>query len=972
MSASRNKGYYLELNESVLLAARTGSLDHPPVVEDFWEVTLNNKATIAQALNAIFPEAGNETARIICALRPRQRFSHLAGDEESRQVFTAAALQTFGESLPYASSSPSEIIGLQAGNGLPLDGKPGSRWFLAGAPKASLQAMQSTLRDWKLAPSKIEAADLALLGAVLSEQRRTGAAPVLIWDIGETASELFLVGSQALQAVNRLAFGFDKVAASVQAELNLKFKGAAAKLFFNEFYDFSEVGPKIADRVADSLRSALAEISAKAGAPASLLCTGLTSKQSWFTEHLAKSVELVPWQPDMIAWCNHAGLTFVGDTLQAKLSPGWLGLLSVVSASQVGETTADSAWHPAWSRDAAATEDKPSAVEAVSAAPKSTPPPAVVRPAAIPLAARTIPAAAAVVPVTGTVPPPPPTPAPSKTIPPTAPVRRPVPSAPATPSAPRTIPPTAPAIAATARVQAPAAVAPKTIPPNPPAKAPVAPVPVVKTITPTAPSVQLPVTAPKPFAATAAKAPVTSPAAKPAPGPTLAQFKPAPAAHAGLPRPSLAAKPSTDNDRPVRSRSFLKTPAGMAVIGTAVIVLAAIVFFYRQFAEDKAAALRAQAQAEQHAAAESEALSKAQQQVKVEAEARRHAEEEVARNIATAEAARQQAAEETHRHEVETNRLLNGRGSLAIVTEPAGATIAISNLAPRVSPATINDLRLGHYTVSITLAAYEPVKIEVEVKENEATDPGPIRLVRQTGSLDLATDPAGVSFEVRPAAARFFAAGADVKQGKTPAMLTGLPTGEYAVIFSREGWPNHTENVVVEPNGTAHATRKFVGGSIEITTVPAGAQVMHNGAAIGTTPLTLEDQQPGDAEYVIELSGFIATTVNGRIEPEKLLRFSATLNVEDRIAHLTDLDERPSPTKTVDPSVSYQLEKSGGTATISLTIDRDGMPKDLKIDAASDPDFGRRCLASAAQWRFKPGKIKGVPVKTRVSLPFNL
>ena len=57
---------------------------------------------------------------------------------------------------------------------------------------------------------------------------------------------------------------------------------------------------------------------------------------------------------------------------------------------------------------------------------------------------------------------------------------------------------------------------------------------------------------------------------------------------------------------------------------------------------------------------------------------------------------------------------------------------------------------------------------------------------------------------------------------------------------------------------------------------------------------------------------------------------------------------------------------------ISLTIDRDGTPKDLKVDSASDPEFGRRCLAAAAQWRFKPATIKGIPVKTRVALPFKL
>lgn len=994
MPALQDKGYYLELNESVLLAVRTASLGHPPVIEDLREVALDNKATTAQALTAVFPEAGSGTARVISTLRPRQRFSHLATEEESAQFFTPAALRTFVGSLSGAGSDPSAIVGLQAANGRPLDGRPGSRWFLTGAPEASLTAMQSTLREWKLPPDRVEAASVALLGAVLAEQKRTSAAPVLIWDIGDTTSELFLVGSQALQAVNRLAFGFDKVAESVQTELKLKFKGAAAKLFFNEFYDFSEIGSKIADQVAGSLRSAVAEISAKSGAPATFLCTGLTSKQSWFTEHLAKSVGLAPWQPDLIAWCDRTGLTFVGNTLQAKLGPGWLGLLSVVSASQAGEAAADSAWHPVWIGEAPAVEARAAAVEAAPT-PKAAPPPAATRPAAVPPAAKTIPPAPA---APAAAPVPPPAPAARATIPPTPPAKAPAPPTPAAPAvartipptppaktpaqpvpAVRTIPPTAPAIAATVRVQPPAAAAPKTIPPTPPAKTPATPAPVVRTIPPTAASAVTPAATPRPVAVTPARTPV-APVAKPAAAPAPVQPKPvpakpapvAPAAPAISPKPSLAAKPPTSTDLPAGPRPFLKTPAGLAVIGALVIALVGGFFFYRQFSEAKAEALRRQAQAEQQTLAEKAARQQAEQHAAAETEAVRKAQEELARKTAAAEAARQQAAEETRRHEVETNRLLNGRGSLAIATEPAGATIAISNFAPRVSPATITDLRLGHYAVNVTLAGYEPVNLEVEIKENETTDPGPIHLVRQTGSLEVTSNPAGLSFEVRPAAARFFAAGANVKQGKTPATLTDLPTGEYAVVFSRDGWPNHTESAVVESKGTAHVTSKYVGGSLEISTEPAGASVTRNGAVIGTTPLTLQDQQPGDVEFALELPGFIPTSVSGKIEAEKSLRLSATFNPADRIAGLNELDDRPVPTKTVDPAVTYQLRQSGASAVISLTIDRDGTPKDLKVDSASDPDFGRRCLAAAAQWRFKPATIRGVPVKTRVALPFKL
>ena len=95
MPAPQNKGYYLELNESVLLAARTASLGHPPVIEDFREVTLDNKAAVTQALAAVFPEAGAGTARVIGALRRKvksQKWFELdlaalaKGREEVRKV----------------------------------------------------------------------------------------------------------------------------------------------------------------------------------------------------------------------------------------------------------------------------------------------------------------------------------------------------------------------------------------------------------------------------------------------------------------------------------------------------------------------------------------------------------------------------------------------------------------------------------------------------------------------------------------------------------------------------------------------------------------------------------------------------------------------------------------------------------------------------------------------------------------------
>ncbi len=1126
----QEKGYFLELNEYFLLAARTSSLGGPPVIEDLQEAPLDSKTAVSQLLNTVFPDTKKGTARAICALRPRLRFFHLAGDSETRQYYTPTALRAFVSHSPQAGTGASEIIALETSSGMPLNGsgKVEGRWIFEGSPRDSLAAMQATVHGWKLAPFRVEAATLAMLGAIHAEQQANKASsPLLVWEIGETTSDLFLISSKGLMAAKRLAFGFDKVADSVQTEMGLKSKEIAAKVFFNEFFDFSESGSKITARISPFLLPEIVDlVPAEARASAMLLCTGLPSKQAWFNKHMARSLSLASWQPDVVGWCGRAGMSFLGNTLQATLSPVWLGLLGVMSAFQVDKPDADIAWHPVWNcnRTIPAANDKPTAAAAPPPKPEPAPIPAALETVKPPAAPTVLPAEKVVIvavsppPPTAAAPAPPPpaaiTAAPDKPgtedkpAPPSAasatPVPPPAPAATVTPPAPPAAVPTAKTVAAAASAPPPAVAAPvnslstatTTAPYKPaagdksttPSVTSVTPIPVparpataappAPTITPTkvetvasaptttptptkarapeatttvdkpaqagnstvaptpsatdkpapvpAPPVapQFPKTAattaetakpiatpPSPPAAAPAEIPAavvtaaaelpaaaapklvtvpgkrdlppeSSPAPEPAPVPSPAPRRQPRAADPSTPAADLAspipvsprpARAATVDESPARRRRFLKTPAGIAVIGSAVMVLGATIFFYRQFAEEKTAALHAQAVAEQHAAAEAAARRQAEQHLaKVEAEARRRAEEEVTQKNAAVEAARQQAAEEARRREIETNRLLNGRGSLVIATEPAGATIDIGNLAPRVSPATVSDLRLGHYTVKISLTGYDPANLDVEIKDNEATAPGPIRLVRQTGSLTLATEPAGENYEVRPAASRFFAAASDLRQGKTPATLADLPTGEYTVIFSREGWPNHTENVVIEHNRAAQISSKFSGGSVTITSTPAGASVTRHGLALGVAPLTLEDVQPGEASYTLEVQGYIPVDVTGRVEPEKTLRLDATLISVDRIARNSDLDERPVPIKTVEPIVNHYQERTEGTAIISLMIDRDGTPKDLKVEQASSLQFGRRCLEAAARWRFSPGKIKGIPVKTRVSLPFNI
>ena len=133
-------------------------------------------------------------------------------------------------------------------------------------------------------------------------------------------------------------------------------------------------------------------------------------------------------------------------------------------------------------------------------------------------------------------------------------------------------------------------------------------------------------------------------------------------------------------------------------------------------------------------------------------------------------------------------------------------------------------------------------------------------------------------------------------------------------------------------------------------------------------PSTLTDQQPGDVSYALDLQGFISTTVDGKIEAEKTLTLNANLGAEDRIVPLRELDEKPVQIKTVQPELGYEAKRNPGSATISFIVDRDGTPKEIKVVASTGADFAQACVAAVAQWRFKPGSIKGVPVRTRVEV----
>lgn len=542
---------------------------------------------------------------------------------------------------------------------------------------------------------------------------------------------------------------------------------------------------------------------------------------------------------------------------------------------------------------------------------------------------------------------------------PPAPAPAPVVIAPA-PAAPKPVTPAAPIpVAAVAAAATPVAgksvTGEKTVAPAPvkaatPAPAPAKTTTVVPTLAAKAAAAATPVPA-KPVTAekslaTAPKKTTPPPRVPPATSETL---------HMGSPRP----------------RPFFKSSAAL-IVGILILLLAVGGYFFVQSQTQEAARLKEEkARTEERLQAEIAKARLIEQKALAEAQARKKIELEAAQKLADAEAGRQRAESEARQQTAA--RLANARGTLVVASDPAGATVTVGNLPPRQTPATFTDLKIGKYPVTIALNLYDTAQLDVEVKEDATTDAGTVKLVKILGSLELVTEPASVAYEVRPANAMIVLPDAR-RTGRTPETLTDLIPGDYTVTFVRDGWMPQVETVTILRDATAHVKGMFPNGRVKITSKPAGAIVTRDGVRVGVTPLTLNDQLPGDVAFNVGLAGYAPDQLSGRVVGGQVLEFNSQLELYEQLSKLSDLDQQPKVISTVQPKIPYEfrLARKSAQVNIELTVTRDGSTKDLVVLSGSERTLAPACLAAAAQWKFKPGSKRGRPANVRVIVPFSI
>lgn len=460
----------------------------------------------------------------------------------------------------------------------------------------------------------------------------------------------------------------------------------------------------------------------------------------------------------------------------------------------------------------------------------------------------------------------------------------------------------------------------------------------------------------------AAKAPVATKAAQPS-DEAKPKPKPKPQPAAGKPQPAKKAG-ATEADKPAKKRRG--AIIGAISMAACIALLAGFGYVYFQKVEEQ------KVEAELRAVAEAAARKQAEEDARLAAEAKRRAEEQAAREAAEAEEARRLAEAARLEKEAERERLLNARGTVVIMTKPEGATVRLGNLAPLTTPARFPKVHLGGYKARIDMVGYDSVELDVEVTENGIFDPGVIELRKQVGSIEIVSHPADATFDIRPANSGLFVPSDQTLMGQTPGRVDDLTPGDYVVTILRQGWPSHTETVTVKKFESEKVDHRFVGGTVEIVSQPMGALVTVNGNPAGRTPLTLSDLAPGEVICSFALENHISATVAGTVIPGQTVPLSAELESEDRIVNPDDLDNLPEPIELIEPLLPDAGINIGNRVVISITVDEEGYPSDPHVAESYSADASKACMDTVLQWRFKPGLVKGRPVKTRVAIPFQV
>jgi|GEM_PF-5165122 len=173
-------------------------------------------------------------------------------------------------------------------------GQSRNNCIAAGFSKMLLAKRKADLAALGVPNAKLSSRLLNAIGALRRRMKKGEIkGTVLCASMLAAATQLFIVSKDDVVDVGPIEYGYAGVLMQIMSELNLKFEGSAARLFFGNIFDFADHGDSLASPVAPGIRNRLA--TRECPSPAHFLISGLPpARTKMFTRHIATALGINP------------------------------------------------------------------------------------------------------------------------------------------------------------------------------------------------------------------------------------------------------------------------------------------------------------------------------------------------------------------------------------------------------------------------------------------------------------------------------------------------------------------------------------------------------------------------------------------------------------------------------------------------------------------------------------------------------
>jgi len=198
-----------------------------------------------------------------------------------------------------------------------------------------------------------------------------------------------------------------------------------------------------------------------------------------------------------------------------------------------------------------------------------------------------------------------------------------------------------------------------------------------------------------------------------------------------------------------------------------------------------------------------------------------------------------------HERQTVTATLTPSWAPVTLTSSPPGANVLVDGRVLATTPAEL-ELTAGERAISVQLAGYNTWQRSIRVVADEPQTLPEVELELADGRVALDTTPVDATISIN-----------GDYMGRTPRDLRLRPNVTHRLTLSKPGYETETLEFSLAPDEqeTIAIDLKPRLGTVEITTAPAGAEVLVNGELRGVAPLTLELMSV-EQDIAVRLDGY--------------------------------------------------------------------------------------------------------------------